>query len=210
MSAAYLEALHAGDSDVPAQASSNSASGVNAAPRANGTSRNVDLESESAFPSLGASAGPSPTWSGSGKGKSSANTGANWNGSHLTSQSNASSPASATSYAATSRPVNAQLAMSDNLVLPSSSIQLATPAQAQNTPRKRGEDPPPTTLGEAIAQVRKVVASVQIQASTSKATTTFLLRGPDEESITKAKLELTSRVVKKVCGQRARSLCFLS
>jgi len=216
MSAAYLEALHADQE--PANAgvesaggSSNVASGSIAQAAAGGgatkkRAANIDFDSESAFPSLGAassattSAGSS--WSiaaGKGKGKKPATAANGWNGStgsHLQPPSTAASDADGSrpatpAFTAASRPAQ----IKDTLVLSASSIQLGTSAQA---PRRRGEEPVPTSLGEAVGQTMRAVSGVKIDATTSKSQTTFLFRGASQDLLDKARQDLLGRIARKI------------
>lgn len=185
MSAAYLQALHAQEEgeevpELPQEASTS----MPAPP----SSQRMDLESEAAFPSLGGSV--------TGKGKKA------MNGS---STHAAASPlwgnASSKSPLLDSRPETPTSAAAaryfrDTLTLDSAAISLALPSAAK--PARRGEEAQPTSLGDAAALIMKLNPTVRVDASTAKASSTFLFVGPNEESVRKARNDLLARIVKKV------------
>jgi hypothetical protein len=197
MSAAYLQALHAqDDGEEPVQESSSSvAQPVQAEARA--STRQPDLESESAFPTLGGS--------GLGKGKKAAQNGALSTG-HSPLWGNGKSPLLETPASRPDTPASAVSSQGnaptpraqyrDTLTLDSSSIQLAPPS---TKPVRRGEEAQPTSLGDAAALIMKLNPNVRVDASTAKSSSTFLFVGPNEDAVRKARNDLLARIVKKVC-----------
>lgn len=158
--------------------------------QANGSAGNVDVDSEDAFPSLASA----PMVSGKGKGKQTVPSNLSW-GQHIHQQqqtSGANGNYAPAEQQQSSRP-------KDTLVLPTSSIQLASPLSATRAGSGGGrrDEGPITSIGEASALIMRLNPQVQIDASTSKATTTFLLVGPTEASVAKAKNDLMSRISRR-------------
>jgi hypothetical protein len=146
----------------------------------------LDLASDAAFPALAASPRPGPKAAGA------------W-GAALKLAPAAPSPP----------PVLAPLA-TESLVLPSSAIALAaasSPQQQHQRQHQRRGEPEPTTLGEAIGQTVRAVPAVQIEASTSKGSTTFLFKAKTEDLIARAKKDLLNRIARKVRFLSPPSCC---
>lgn len=197
MFAQYLQALHA-DAE-----GATSSSDTNAPPIAseeqplnqNSTSRKVDLESDAAFPALGAGPGLKGTQVKSPLG---------WG---LGSSQRAATAPTAAKTPSTAAPPSVH-AYRDTLSLPTNSIHLASSSTVANAaPRKRGEDAQPTTLGEAVQYTSKAFPTVKVDASTSKNMATFHFAGASEKEVLKAKADLLARIVKKVCVTFEQSFC---
>jgi hypothetical protein len=189
MSAAYLQALHAEDGDEPVEAGTSAP--VVVTPATNGKHQ-PDLESESAFPTLGANA--------SGKGKKAMNglsvqpaVSPLWGASKSPLLDRPDTPASAASSAHSGSRSAAMYR--DTLTLDARSIQLGNPLAPK--PVKRGDEPEPTSLGDAAALIMKLNPAVKVDASTAKASSTFLFVGPNEDVVRKARNDLLARIVKK-------------
>lgn len=211
MFAQYLQALHADaegaagqqqgqPSSAPPPSGSSSSSAAAAPPASSLRQPAMDLDSDSAFPALGAS-------SGKGKGSSvRAPQPSGW--ASATSRQNAASaqPANGSNpalsaAASPAHPLNAPppaTAFRDHVSVPSAEIHLSPPSVVSQMQRKRNEDLPPTSVGEAAAITMKHHPSVKVEASSSKNAATFHFAGPTEAAVLKAKADLLSRIVKKV------------
>jgi hypothetical protein len=85
--------------------------------------------------------------------------------------------------------------------LPTADIHVQSPSSSgPRGPRPAGasREVEPTTLGEVMKLLMKKYAGVSVEASTSRAITTFIIKGKAEEDVAKAKRELLSRLSKKV------------
>lgn len=139
----------------------------------------LDLASESAFPSLG---GPAP-------GKSAAVSGGGW-GAAAASRARATASAPA---------VAAPQLYTESFVLPSNSISVGGPPAGGYSASNRREEQP-TTLGGVLQLLMSKYPSTKIEASTSTAknTTTFLFKSHRQQDIERVKNDLKARVVRKV------------
>lgn len=221
MFAQYLQALHADAEGSAAQQQPTqvSAPGTSSAstqqqqqvpqqPRAA-----MDFDSDSAFPALGAGSGkgkgstapraPQATgWASATSRPTAAGLGA---ASAAASADGAAAAVGAPNSSYTSTPAAAAAngpppttGFRDHVSLPTAEIHLTPAAVVSQMQRKRNEDLPPSTLGEAAAMTMKHHSSVKVEASTSKNAATFHFAGPTEAAVHKAKTDLLARIVKKV------------
>ncbi|GJN91319.1 hypothetical protein Rhopal_004339-T1 [Rhodotorula paludigena] len=193
------------------------------APKSNGQAqhrqqqgrRNVDVSDESAFPSLGA-----PVAAVNGKGAAKSLWGASGGAAAAlrvkqaqqqqqqpaATAGGAASPAAASSLSRSSTPAPAAAAgdvVTATFQLPTSAIHISAPAHAQRGPRGFSNErrEAPTTLGEVLKEVMRKHDGVQIDASSSSKTTTFIVKARGaraEDRIDKARAELVGWLEKKV------------
>lgn len=164
----------------------------------------INIQDESAFPSLSMTANPKkagPTWgSGGGAAAQRIKLGAPT----PTSSNGASRAATPTPAATVDDTVQANGAYSTRVQLNAHEIHVQAPAGPAGRGRgvfsnERAQEP--TTLGEVMTLLKKRHPTVQIDASTSKNLTTFLIRskGPDAQpAVEQVKRELLGRLAKKV------------
>lgn len=142
--------------------------------------RGLDLESESAFPSLGAPSAAFGNAPGSG-----------WGAAARSRAAAAPSPA-----------VNqaSQALFTESLTLPTASINVAAPPAAVTRGGFSNKEPEPTTLGGVLIQLSKKYAGVKVESSTStaKGTTTLLIKAQRQQDVERVKRDLLARIVKKV------------
>lgn len=156
--------------------------------QANGNKR-LDLDSETAFPSLGAPSAPS---------SSSATGGSGWG---AAARSRASAAASAQSASASQGAIAQSNLFTESLVLPTASINVTAPPP---TTGPRGgysnREAEPTTLGGVLSQLMTRYNGVKVESSTStaKGTTTLLIKAQRQQDLERVKRDLLGRIVKKV------------
>lgn len=150
--------------------------------------KSLDLDSETAFPSLGAPA--------AGPGASAAS---GWG---AAARSRASAAAAVNAGGAASTPASIQSNLfTESLVLPTASINVTAPPP---TTGPRGgfsnREAEPTTLGGVLSQLMARYNGVKVQSSTStaKGTTTLLIKAQRQQDLERVKRDLLSRIVKKV------------
>lgn len=189
------------------------------------TSTSLDFNSESAFPTLGATAGystqgkgkkavngnlkaPSNLWSSGGGGaqRLAAVTSPNPSSGGLDSNL----PTRPTTPGSTSAPGSVHMpntrvpttGFHDTLSLPTDSISIQPPPQKSAGRSTSSNQSHPNTLGEVLGKVMKSHSNVKIEASSSKTsgTTTFLFKGKSEDEVKKARKDLIAWVSKKVCS----------
>lgn len=146
--------------------------------RKGATPADIDLNSESAFPSLG------------GASRAAAQTGG-WA---------AKSRANAHSSSVSSAVASQAALLTESVTLPTSSINIGPPVPSSSYQGRSNNNNEASSLGAVLQMLRAKYPQVKLEASTStaKGTTTFLFKASRQQDIERVKQELRTKVVRKV------------
>lgn len=178
--------------EIHEQSESSTSSGTNGVSGAGSNkqaSNRLDLDSETAFPSLGGGSAAASTG------------GSGWGAAARTRAAAAVSSTHASSGGGAGATILQSNIFTESLVLPTASINVTAPPP---TTGPRGgfsnREAEPTTLGGVLSQLMSKYNGVKVESSTStaKGTTTLLIKAQRQQDLERVKRDLLGRIVKKV------------
>lgn len=180
--------------EIHEQSESSTSSGTNGVSGGGGgsnkqASNRLDLDSETAFPSLGGGSAAASTG------------GSGWGAAARTRAAAAVSSTHASSGGGAGATIAQSNIFTESLVLPTASINVTAPPP---TTGPRGgfsnREAEPTTFGGVLSQLMSKYNGVKVESSTStaKGTTTLLIKAQRQQDLERVKRDLLGRIVKKV------------